>query len=64
MSSLHSAFISLLSGGLGTTNNCDIPVKVDWHQLMILSQQHGVESIVFDGIERLITEGKCVNIDI
>ena len=44
--------VSLLSLGLGNKECCEIPVQMDWEQVMLLSQMHGVESIVLDGIER------------
>lgn len=48
----QQALASLLSLGLGNKRCREIPAQVDWEQVMLLSQKHGVESIVLDGIER------------
>lgn len=54
----QQTLFSLLKLGLGNVERCNIPDHIDWEQLMVLSQMHGVESIVLDGVERWNEEGK------
>ncbi len=63
MDSLQYSLISILNYGLGTQNSCTLPHNLDWKELMVMSQQHGVDAIVLDGIERLAEEGRA-NIDL
>lgn len=50
------ALVELLKYGLGYSDECFIPHKVDWQWVQETSYQHCVEAIVFDGIQRCYDE--------
>ncbi len=58
-----SVFFQLLQYGLRNTTYCNLPKTVKWPEVMRLSQNHGLDSIVLDGINQLLKDGKHVDID-
>ncbi len=55
--------LELLRYGLRKTNECTIPLDVNWNDLFNLSMQQGVDAIVLDGINRCFNNGQTFDID-
>lgn len=53
MNVLQESFIQLVSLGVGTLNNGDIPKELDWILLKALADEQGLSAVVIDGIEQL-----------
>jgi len=50
---LNSSFLTLVRLGIESSKDANIPNDVDWNELRVLAERHGLSAIVLDGIEKL-----------
>lgn len=50
---MRDLFLKLIRFGINTTDDIDLPSNIDWTVTQALAIQHGLSSIVLDGIERI-----------
>lgn len=63
MNSEQKTLLELLSCGLGNLEFPNIPQTVNWSEVKLLSQKHGVESIALDGLQHFYDAGQPIDID-
>lgn len=63
MNKIDETLLNLIKLGIGHKNDIFIPKDIDWNNIFILSQQHGVSAIVFDGINLCYKNGNGINLD-
>ncbi len=56
MTNNNEAFLLLIRLGIGTTNMDLLPDRIEWKELEVLAEQHGLSAILVDGIEKLPSE--------
>lgn len=57
-----SVTLDLLKYGLGKSEECHLPEKVDWHEVLDFSIQQGVTAIILDGVDKCFSNGIELNI--
>ena len=59
-----NCLFELIRYGLGKSDECQIPERVNWSEVYNLALMQGVEGIALDGIDRCYNQGREINIDL